>query len=352
MPPNHRIWSPVNEHPELRIREPARLPAAASGGCKAGAATRPSSGTMRSVRVSCCAYPPLCVTMDRDRHAGLSTAALAGTPEGFLRDVTHGSLRRQHCRYLHRPRRLKPSHRRPRARRPALHHHRSGKLPRLPEGIMGPQLVENMKPRPVKFGAAYIAGKVAETGLPSPLPPQNRRGMARMPHPHRRLRSVGPLDRPAQRTKLIGHGVSPAPPATASSTATKIMVVGGGDSPWRGQLLTRFGREVTVATARRIPRFQDHADRCKANPKIKWLTSTVPVDIHDLRRKVAVTAVKLRNVKTNQRDSRTSTASSSPSATSPTPSPAGQLTQTPTATSSATAAPAPTSFRRLPCRRR
>ena len=212
-----------------------------------------------------------------------------------------------------------------RARRPALHHHRSGKLPRLPEGIMGPQLVENMKPRPKKFGAAYIAGKVAETGLPSPLPPQNRRGMARMPHPHRRLRSVGPLDRPAQRTKLIGHGVSLAPPATASSTATKIMVVGGGDSPWRGQLLTRFGREVTVATARRIPRLQDHADRCKANPKIKWLTSTVPVDIHDTEK-----GCRHRRQTPQRQDQsegpRTSTASSSPSATSPTPSPAGQLT--------------------------
>ena len=79
------------------------------------------------------------------------------------------------------------------------------------------------------------------------------------------------------------------------------MVIGGGDSAMEeANFLTRFGEEVTIVHRREEFRASKiMLDRARANPKIKWITSAVVEDVHDVE-KGYVTGVKLRNVKTGE----------------------------------------------------
>jgi thioredoxin reductase (NADPH) len=172
-------------------------------------------------------------------------------------------------------------------------------FPGFPEGINGPELVENMKQQAQNFGAEYMHGVVVEADL-SKRP--FRLSIEGECVETRTLiiasgASARWLGLPSEQ-KLIGHGVSSC--ATCDGffyRDKKIMVVGGGDSAMEeANFLTRFGREVTVVHRR------DHfraskimLDRARANPKIKFLTSTVVDDVYDVGKNI-VTGVKLRNV--------------------------------------------------------
>ena len=176
-------------------------------------------------------------------------------------------------------------------------------FPGFPEGIMGPQLVENMKLQAEKFGAEYVSGKVTEADL------SHRPFRLKIDEEWHECRTLIVASGASARwtglpneQELIGHGVSSCATCDGFFYRDKqIMVIGGGDSAMEeANFLTRFGREVTLVHRRDEFRASKiMLDRCKANPKIKWLTNTIPVDIHDVE-KGYVTAVKLRNVKTNE----------------------------------------------------
>ncbi len=172
-------------------------------------------------------------------------------------------------------------------------------FPGFPEGINGPDLVENMRKQAENFGAEYMHGDVIEADLssrPFRLSIEGEWVEART-----LIIASGAsarwLDLPNEQ-KLIGRGVSSC--ATCDGffyRGKKIMVVGGGDSAMEeANFLTRFGSEVTVVHRR------DHfraskimLDRARHNPKIKFLTSMVVEDVYDVEKGV-VTGVKLRNV--------------------------------------------------------
>ncbi len=176
-------------------------------------------------------------------------------------------------------------------------------FPGFPEGIMGPVLVENMKKQAERFGAEYIQGLVEEADL-SQRPFRLR--IDDQWHECRTLiiasgASARWLGLPNEQ-KLIGHGVSSC--ATCDGffyKGKKIMVVGGGDSAMEeANFLTRFGEEVAIVHRRDEFRASKiMLDRCRANPKIKWITSAVIEDVYDVE-KGYVTGVKLRNVKTGE----------------------------------------------------
>lgn len=176
-------------------------------------------------------------------------------------------------------------------------------FPGFPEGIQGPQLVENMKQQAIRFGAEYVSGRVEEADL-SRRP--FRVKVEEEWHEGRTLivasgASARWLNLPNEQ-KLIGHGVSSC--ATCDGffyKGKKIMVIGGGDSAMEeANFLTRFGQEVTIVHRREEFRASKiMLDRCRANPKIKWLTNTVVEDVLDIE-KGYVTAAKLRNVKTGE----------------------------------------------------
>lgn len=173
--------------------------------------------------------------------------------------------------------------------------------PGFPEGINGPELVENMKKQAQNFGAEYVNASIVEADL------SRRPFRLKIEDTWEEARTVIIASGASARwlglqseQKLIGHGVSSC--ATCDGfffRGKKIMVIGGGDSAMEEAIfLTRFGEEVTVVHRRdqfRASRIM--LDRARNNPKIKWITSAVVDDVSDVAQG-SVTAVRLRNVKT------------------------------------------------------
>jgi thioredoxin reductase (NADPH) len=176
-------------------------------------------------------------------------------------------------------------------------------FPGFPEGINGPDLVENIRKQAERFGAVYMDGELTEADL------------SRRPF---RLKVEGEwietltlivasgakarwLDLPSEQ-KLIGHGVSSCATCDGFFYRDKqIMVVGGGDSAMEeANFLTRFGRKVALVHRRDTFRASKiMLDRAKANPKIEFIMNTAVEEVCDLDQNI-VTCVKLRNLVTGE----------------------------------------------------
>ncbi len=177
-------------------------------------------------------------------------------------------------------------------------------FPGFPEGINGPELVENIKKQAQHFGAEYIHGSVIEADLSK--------------RPFRLFiegewyetetviiasgASARWLGLPNEK-KLVGHGVSSC--ATCDGffyRGKRIMVIGGGDSAMEeANFLTRFGSEVAVVHRRdQFRASKIMIERARQNPKIQFILNTVVDDIYDVNAGV-VTGVKLRNLATGEK---------------------------------------------------
>jgi thioredoxin reductase (NADPH) len=169
-------------------------------------------------------------------------------------------------------------------------------FPGFPEGIDGPVLVDNIRRQAEHFGAEY--SDLSRCPFRLNIDGEWTESRAVIIASGASARWLG-LD--AER-KLVGHGVSTC--ATCDGfffRGKKIMVVGGGDSAMEeANFLTRFGEDVTVVHRRdQFRASKIMLDRAHANPKIKWLTSTVVEDIHDPAQHKVI-SVALRNVKSGQ----------------------------------------------------
>ena len=174
--------------------------------------------------------------------------------------------------------------------------------PGFPEGINGPDLVENMKKQAEVFGAEFLHGSVIDTDF------STRPFRLSVEGDWIETRTVIVASGASARwlglpseLALIGKGVSSC--ATCDGffyRGKKIMVIGGGDSAMEeANFLSRFGSEVTVVHRREEFRASKiMLDRARHNTKIKFLLNTVIEEIYDAAKKV-VTGVRLRNVKTD-----------------------------------------------------
>jgi len=174
-------------------------------------------------------------------------------------------------------------------------------FPGFPEGINGPDLVENMKKQAQNFGAEFMHGSVVDTDL------TQRPFRLNIDGEWLETRTVIVASGASARwlgleseQKLIGHGVSSC--ATCDGffyRGRKIIVIGGGDSAMEeANFLSRFGSEVTLIHRREEFRASKiMLDRARANPKIKFLTNTVVEELFDVSEKL-VTGARLRNTKT------------------------------------------------------
>ncbi len=177
-------------------------------------------------------------------------------------------------------------------------------FPGFPEGIMGPELVANMKKQAQRFGAEYQAGEVTAVDL-SKRPFRVTIDQGEAIETRTLIVASGASARwlgLESEQKLIGHGVSSC--ATCDGfffRGRPVMVVGGGDSAMEeATFLTKFASEVTVSHRRdQFRASKIMLDRAQANPKIKWLLSTVVEEVHDVG-KNEVTGVRLRNVLTQE----------------------------------------------------
>lgn len=176
-------------------------------------------------------------------------------------------------------------------------------FPGFPEGINGPELIENMRKQATRFGAEYRMGHVTSTDL------RARPIVLNLGNETIRTRtliiasgaSARWLGLPNEQA-LIGHGVSSC--ATCDGfffSGKEIVVVGGGDSAMEeATFLTRFATKVTVIHRRDSFRASKiMLERARRNEKIHFMTDTVVEDVYDVTKK-EVTALKLRNVKTNK----------------------------------------------------
>src|SRR2546425_11471019 len=171
-------------------------------------------------------------------------------------------------------------------------------FPGFPEGINGPDLVENIKKQAQIFGAEFKEGAVVEADLSKRPFRLNIEGdwIETRTLIIASGASARWLGLPNEQN-LIGHGVSSC--ATCDGffyRDKKIMVVGGGDSAMEeANFLTRFGRDVTLVHRRdQFRASKIMLDRARNNPKITFLLNTVVEDLSDTSKGV-VTGARLRN---------------------------------------------------------
>ena len=177
-------------------------------------------------------------------------------------------------------------------------------FPGFVNGIMGPELVENMKLQAERFGAIYLDGDITKADLskrPFRLCHEGNWIEARtvIVASGAKARWIGL----ASEHKLIGHGVSSC--ATCDGffyRDKKIMVVGGGDSAMEeANFLTRFGSSVALVHRRDTFRASKiMLDRAKANPKIEFILNTAVEEVYDVSQNL-VTGVRLHNLITGEK---------------------------------------------------
>ncbi|HLY99386.1 MAG TPA: thioredoxin-disulfide reductase [Candidatus Angelobacter sp.] len=173
-------------------------------------------------------------------------------------------------------------------------------FPGFPEGIQGPELIDNMRRQAERFGAEYMQGHLVSADLTQR--PFRLNFGAKTVETLTLIIASGASARwlglPSEHA-LIGHGVSSC--ATCDGFFFKdkpITVIGGGDSAMEEALfLTRFASKVTLIHRR------DHfraskimLDRARKHEKIEFLLDTVVEEVHDVTKK-EVTGLKLRNLK-------------------------------------------------------
>ena len=176
--------------------------------------------------------------------------------------------------------------------------------PGFRDGIMGPELIAEMRVQAERFGAEVIRGHVTSVDLKAD-PFEVRTGDTE--YTARALiiatgASARLLGLPSERG-LLGHGVSTC--ATCDGyffRGRPIAVVGGGDSAMEEAIfLTRFASHVTVVHRRETLRASKiMQDKAFANPKISFEWNSDVEEITDTA-KGEVTGMILSNNKTGER---------------------------------------------------
>jgi len=176
-------------------------------------------------------------------------------------------------------------------------------FPGFPDGILGPELIENMRKQATRFGAEFRAGTVTAVDL-TRQPFQITAG--REVYETRALivaagASARLLGLQGER-ELIGRGVSTCATCDGYFFRTKpIAVVGGGDSAMEeATFLTRHASKVYLIHRRDEFRASKiMVDRARANPKVEFLTPYVVEEI--LAPEGLVTGVRLKHVNSGER---------------------------------------------------
>jgi thioredoxin reductase (NADPH) len=176
-------------------------------------------------------------------------------------------------------------------------------FPGWPEGIQGPELIDNMKKQAARFGATFQLAHVHAADLKqNPIRLETSTGEILT----RTLivasgASARWLGLPSEQA-LIGHGVSSC--ATCDGfffRGREIAVVGGGDSAMEEALfLTRFASKVTLLHRREVFRASKiMLDRVHENPKIELRANVIIEEVLGVDEK-EVKGVRLRDVKTGE----------------------------------------------------
>ncbi len=175
--------------------------------------------------------------------------------------------------------------------------------PGFPDGILGPELIENMRRQAARFGAEFKAGAVSDVDL-SRRPFMFTAGketyeckaLIVAAGASARLLGLG------SERKLMGRGVSTCATCDGYFFRDKeIAVVGGGDSAMEeATFLTKFASRVNLIHRRDEFRASKiMLERARGNEKIRFVTPALVEEVLDVS-KGAVEGVRIRNLETNK----------------------------------------------------
>jgi thioredoxin reductase (NADPH) len=175
-------------------------------------------------------------------------------------------------------------------------------FPGFPDGILGPELIENMRKQAQKFGAEFRAGAV--TGVDLGQRPFKITAGKDTYETRTLIIAAGASARliglPREK-ELIGHGVSTCATCDGYFFRGKpIAVVGGGDSAMEeANFLSRYASRVYLIHRRvEFRASKIMIDRVKANEKVELVTPFVVEEF--LAPTGLVQGVRLRNAATQQ----------------------------------------------------
>lgn len=176
-------------------------------------------------------------------------------------------------------------------------------FPGWPEGIQGPELIDNMRKQAARFGATYEQAQVSHVDIGAhPMKLETSSGEIQT----RTLivatgASARWLGLPSEQA-LIGHGVSSCATCDGFFFRDKeIAVVGGGDSAMEEAIfLSRFASKITLLHRRDSFRASKiMLDRVMAHPKIELRTNTVVEEVLGVEEQ-EVKGLRLRDVHTGE----------------------------------------------------
>ncbi|MCS7462356.1 thioredoxin-disulfide reductase [Paenibacillus doosanensis] len=176
-------------------------------------------------------------------------------------------------------------------------------FPGFPEGIMGPELMDNMRKQAERFGAQFKSGWVNQVDLSKRPFTLQVEGLGEI-QAESVIVSTGAsakyLGIPGEKEN-VGRGVSTC--ATCDGfffRNKKIIVIGGGDSAMEeANYLTRFASEVVLVNRRSELRASKiMQDRARANGKISWSLNRTPLEV--VSGEQGVTGLKVRNNDTGE----------------------------------------------------
>lgn len=174
--------------------------------------------------------------------------------------------------------------------------------PGFAKGIMGPELMKEMRAQAERFGTEFLTGDVSAVSFKNPpliLTIDGERTVEAKTAIIATGASAIPIGLPNEK-RLTGHGVSTC--ATCDGfffRGKELVVVGGGDSAMEeANFLTKFATKVSLVHRRdKLRASRIMQDRAMKNEKVSFIWNSVVEDIlgHDV-----VTGVRLKNVVTGK----------------------------------------------------
>jgi len=174
--------------------------------------------------------------------------------------------------------------------------------PGFREGILGPELMDQMREQALRFGADLRMEDVESVSLDGPVKSVTT-GEGETVHARAVILAMGAAARYLQvpgEQELLGRGVSSC--ATCDGFFFRdqdIAVIGGGDSAMEeATFLTKFARSVTVVHRREEFRASKiMLDRAQANDKITFVTNAVVLSVEG---DTTVTGLRVRDTATGE----------------------------------------------------
>lgn len=175
--------------------------------------------------------------------------------------------------------------------------------PGFPEGIMGPELMDNMRKQAERFGTRFVFDQVAECDFSGDI--KKIKGNQGEILAHTVIIGTGASPKLLGlevEKKLMGRGVSTC--ATCDGAFFRdadLIVVGGGDSAMEeATFLTKFAKKIYLVHRRdefRASKIMQ--ERALKNPKIEVLWDSAVTAIKDVE-KNEVTSAVIKNLKTEE----------------------------------------------------